>query len=117
MSKTKKETFSQRLVRIRKAKGLAQFELADRTGFSRRMIAHYETKAKNPSPSVVTKLTKALNITIDELMGHKPIKMKEPAINRSLLKRLRQMEKLPTYDKKTITNLINALVAKNRNRK
>ena len=112
MYRKEEENFSERLVKIRKSKGLSQQELSSMTGISRRMIAHYETKIVNVPPDSSVKLAKALNITIDELMGHKPLKQKESTKTRKLVKKLKTLEKLPPHEQKTITSLIDSLSAK-----
>ena len=62
-----KETFGQRLARLRRAAGLTQQQAADLTGVSRRMIAHYETQAAAPPTHVLPKLAEAFEVTVDEL--------------------------------------------------
>ena len=66
-----KVTFSQRLVQIRKSKGLTQVELGKRIGVSQRIIHHYEHKAEYPPTQKLIELAQALDMSIDDLLGIK----------------------------------------------
>ena len=114
MSKRKilRENFARKLIDIRKSKGLTQIDISKLTGISLRMIAHYETKVKYPSPDKLMLLAKALKVSIDELLGYKPVKEKEIIKNRKLLKKLKMADDLPLKDQKAIIHYIDALVAK-----
>jgi len=68
-SKTDRETVDQRLARLRRTAGLTQQQLADKTGISRRMIAHYETQATAPPAQALPLLAKALGVSVDEILG------------------------------------------------
>src|SRR5687768_5506328 len=90
-----KESFAQRLVRIRKSKGMTQVELARDAGISPRMVAHYETKIQNPAPDTVVRLAKALKISVDELFGSKPFPKMDIPKSRKLFRKLKSVEALP----------------------
>ncbi len=95
--------FAERLAHIRQEKGLTQRDLARATGVSQRMIAHYETNIQTPSAEIVLRLAKALDISIDQVMGRRPVAENGPLIkNRRLLKRLKDVDQLPPEDQKTI---------------
>lgn len=114
MAKKTIEPFPQRLARIRKEKGLTQFELAKATGFTRRMIAVYESKIKNIPPQNISPLAKALNVSTDTLLGHTVTKEKNEVLqNRKLIKKLKTLEELPSKDQKSVLDFIDALQAKN----
>lgn len=100
--------FAQRLLRIRKAAGLSQYDLAKTTGISHRMIAHYETHIKYPSADTVMRLAKALKVSTEQLMGSKTIKIKEE-VNRKTLKKVRMLDELGTEDRKTVIRMIDTL--------
>lgn len=110
-----RQPFAIRLLQIRKGKGLSQYDLASLTGLSQRVIAHYETVIRNPNPTVVVKLAKALKVSADELMGIKPITDKEPPVkNRRLLKKLKVFDQLSHEDQKAVLKHIEALSEKSR---
>jgi len=107
-----RETLAQRLVEIRKAKGLTQVDLAKLTGISPRMIAYYETRAKNPSPATIVALAKALKVSIDDLLGYRKPK-DEPVIkNKKLLRRLKDFDQLSDQDQKVILRYIDGILGK-----
>jgi len=63
------KTISENLARIRKNKGLSQRDLANATGISQRMIAHYENHITNPSIEKLNDLSKALQVDTLDLLG------------------------------------------------
>jgi len=105
------ETFAQRLIRFRKARGLSQYELADLSGISQRMVAHYETRIRNPASGTVLRLAKGLGVSAEELMGFKSTNLKQE-IDRKTLKKVRLLSELPPKDQKTILRHIEDLKAK-----
>ena len=80
-------------------------------GISQRMLAHYETKVRNPTPPTVVHLAKALGISIDELMAYKPVTVKEE-LDRRVVRKARVLTSLSKRDQKTIMNMIDAMDAK-----
>jgi transcriptional regulator with XRE-family HTH domain len=109
-----RENFAQRLVRIRKAKGLTQVELARASGISPRMIAHYETRIQNPAPATVLRLTKVLRVSVDDLFGNTPFPKLDIPRSRKLFKKLKAVEGLPLHAQKTVIDLIDGLEAKHK---
>lgn len=99
--------FSRRLVRIRKSKGITQIELAKMTRLSQRAIAHYETVGRNPSPDIAVRLSKALKITVDELMGYKSVHIKED-VSPKVVKRAKLIDRLSGNQKKIVLDLIDS---------
>lgn len=110
MAKHTEETFGQRLIRIRKAKSLTQLELGKLADMSQRMIAHYETRATNPPAAKLLLLAKALNVSVDELLGYKSFKGEEIIKNRKLLNKVKMLDKLPPADQKALIHYIEALL-------
>lgn len=62
------------LVRRRKALGMTQQELADKTGVGRTTVTMWETGAGNPRIQVLPALARALQCTVDELLGAEAFK-------------------------------------------
>ena len=56
---------------IRLARGLTQYQLAELSGVPRICICRYESGKYFPSISNAMKLAKALDVSIDELIGKK----------------------------------------------
>ena len=61
--------FSERLKKIRKNAGLTQEELASLIGVERSSIGKYESTSTIPSPAVLSRISKELNVTTDYLLG------------------------------------------------
>lgn len=61
--------FSENLQKFRKKSELTQQELANQVGVSRQAIAAYEAKRREPSLAVLLRLSGALKITTDQLIG------------------------------------------------
>ncbi|KAF1079095.1 MAG: hypothetical protein GQF41_4594 [Candidatus Rifleibacterium amylolyticum] len=116
MKEKKLAGFGKRLTRLRKAKGLTQTELAEKTGVTQRVIAYYEADDAQPPGAILIDLADALEITVDELLGR--TKIEKPlmsAQNARLLKRLQRIENLPTADKRTVFKILDALLAQHEN--
>lgn len=56
---------------LREQKGLSQAELANIVGVSQGVISQYERGDRKPTNEIHSKLSKALGVSMDELMGDK----------------------------------------------
>lgn len=108
------EMFGQRLARLRKVAGYSQRSLAAELGISQRMVAYYESETQHPPTHLLPALADALKITTDQLLGREPISPRKAPQNQQLLRRLRQVEKLPARARSAVIEHIEALVAKHR---
>jgi len=64
---------------LRRQKGISLFRLAVEVGCTDRTLQALETgRAKNPTLELLLKLADFFNVSIDELVGHKPPKKKDP---------------------------------------
>lgn len=63
--------------KLRKEKGLTQNELADKLFVSYQAVSQWENENTNPDVSIIPSIADALDVSIDELFGHK----KEENIN------------------------------------
>jgi len=54
--------------RIRKAKQMTQGDICRKLGVDRSYISNVESGNKNPTLSTITKLAKALGVSVDELL-------------------------------------------------
>jgi len=111
-SKHARESFSQRLLRLRKAKGFTQHQLADASGISQRMIAHYETRAVRPPANAVPALAQALGATMEELLGIERLRTQPPTVtNLRLWRRFQKLEQLPPTARKAVLKVLDAYLA------
>jgi transcriptional regulator with XRE-family HTH domain len=60
---------STRLSKLRKDKGLSQYEMAKRLGFSRGQLANYEQGTRAPDLETLQKIADFFEVTVDYLLG------------------------------------------------
>ena len=113
----KKETtainFGKRLAKLRKASGLTQQQLGDKVGVSRRVIAYYEGETKYPPAHLIIPLSKALNVTTDELLGIKKSKhIVDPQLA-ALWRRLKALETFSEKDRKAVLQFVDVIAERN----
>lgn len=106
------ETFGQRLARLRKARGFSQTELGQTLGVSQRMMTYYEREAERPPAHLLPPLAEALRVSVDELLGMRQVKEKPGAANTRLLRKLRDIEKLPPGDRRAVLKILDGLLAR-----
>lgn len=123
MSKIKNEqftSFGERLRQLRLEKGFTQEELASEVNVSRRVIIYYERESNNPPTNLLPDLAKALAVTVDELLGLKAAKKKKvtqaPASPR-LARRLQQIEKLDSKNKRQLLQIIDTFIEREKLKK
>ena len=112
----RKETFGQRLARFRRAAGLTQQQVADETGISRRMIAHYETQAAAPPALVLPKLARVFQVTVDELLDvtkppAEPDEAPRSTVDLRLWRKLRQIQRLPPQKRRAVIQVLDGFLA------
>lgn len=113
--KNKNLTFMENLKHIRRAKGLSQQELADKCGFTKRVISYYENNATNPPIDKVEIIAKSLDITIADLLNDKlTIKNKTDyeEIDSRILKKILKIKSLPLNEQNSIWHYINTIIEK-----
>ena len=101
------ETFGARLKQARKSAGWTQSQLAARTGFTTSSIAQFETDARKPSFDSLRRLTMALSITSDYLLGlaDKPVVIGSKAF-------IENLEKLSGDDRILLDEFVAVLVGR-----
>lgn len=103
--------FAERLEKLRKSKGFTQIQLAKAINSTQRAISYYENETDYPPAPVVAELANALNVSIEELMGIKPVKKKkEDSKDRRLWKKFQQIKSLPDRDQRAIFRMTNSLI-------
>ena len=101
---------SERIKKIRKQKGLSQTELGERIGVSQQVITNYERGIREPSIEMLLKISGALNISIENLIGEKQIKPNDET-SRALQKRFEQIKKLPSEKQKAFITMVDAFTS------
>lgn len=64
-----KETFGQRLARLRKEKELTQNDIADKVGVTSQAISKWENDLASPDIDMLIHLSDIFSISLDELLG------------------------------------------------
>jgi transcriptional regulator with XRE-family HTH domain len=103
------ELFGENLEKIRKLKGITQKELAEKIGTTQRVISHYESKVKSPPLKYIILIADALQVSVDTLLGNKPIKYE---FDTRIAKKIKLIETLSERDQKSIWSFVNALAVK-----
>ncbi len=106
--------FGKRLARLRKASGLTQQELGDKVNVTKRVIAYYEGETKYPPAHLIVPLSKALNITTDELLGAKKTKETLNPKFAALWRRLKILETFTEKEKKAVLQYVDIIADKNK---
>ena len=101
----KEETIGQRLARLRRERGMTQVELAERLGLAQPVVSDYERGELRLHGELIVKLTEILGCSAEELLGlEKP--RTNGAINRRLLRRIQEIERLPRRDQQALLRTI-----------
>jgi len=104
------ETIGQRIARLRKERGYTQIELAKRIGITQTNISDYETGRLKLSDEMVARLSLALGVSADIILGLKGRRRAEAASSVRILKRLKKISSLPTQQKKALLKTIDLML-------
>ena len=109
--------FAENIVKHRRKKGLSQYELADLTGISRRMIGHYEIEGIIPPADRLQALADSLDIPVYKLFKQ-PEKESYPetdfsGIDPRSVKKLKDILSLPADDRNDLYRILNKMLRKN----
>jgi transcriptional regulator with XRE-family HTH domain len=105
-------TFAYQLMRYRTARGMTQAELAAAIGVSQRKISYYENESKQPPAAILAQLADALGVSADQLLGISSARDQLVQHDTLLARKFLQAEELPAADRKTIAQVVDALIAK-----
>ena len=64
-----RERLAANIIRLRKEKGWSQEELADRAGLHRTYISAVERCVRNPTITIVGRISEALEVSVGKLVG------------------------------------------------
>jgi transcriptional regulator with XRE-family HTH domain len=99
-------TFGQKLSFCRKDKKLSQAELGKLSGINGDIIGKYERDEMKPSVETAKKLSDALAVSLDYLVGDGDLKV----VDKKTMQRLEDIEKLPQEDKAHIFYALDNLI-------
>jgi len=114
LSDVKRNPVGERIFKARKARGLTQTELGNKIGFSKRMIAHYESHIGIPSIDILQKIADGLNVTVSYLLGESTQKKIDNNIKPVYRRHLEILQRLPLKEQKTIIEMVEGFEFKNR---
>jgi transcriptional regulator with XRE-family HTH domain len=112
---TPASSFSRNLRRLRKERGLSQYDLAEMTGISQRMIHHYENYVSEPPLSKIELIAKALKVKTSALLENPTEEDPSDAgqFDTRSLKKLRDILELPPNDRSFLYRTLSNLTRKN----
>jgi transcriptional regulator with XRE-family HTH domain len=102
--------FGERLAAVRTAHGLSQSDLAEKLGVTREMVNYYERRAKNPTADFVQKAARVLGVSVDELLGMKPMLQRKPGPPSKLQQKIERLRQLPETKQKLVLDLLDTVL-------
>ncbi len=116
-AKFSRSEVGQRLASLRQAKGLTQKQLAKSVGVSQQDIAYWERQAATPRGDVLPKLALILEVSIDELLGIRPVKSRREGPKGKLHQVFEAASQLPRRQQEKIVELVKMFVSQYSNGK
>jgi transcriptional regulator with XRE-family HTH domain len=111
------QIFAENLFNYRKRKGFSQYDLANLTGISRRMICQYENKGTIPPGDRLQALADALEIPVCKLFENNTDVTARASnimdIDPRSVKKLRDILSLPAEDRNDLYRILNKMLRKN----
>jgi transcriptional regulator with XRE-family HTH domain len=104
------ETLGERITRIRKEHGFTQVELAARIGVIQTIISAIEGDERKLSAEMAIRFAQALDVGMDELLGPGRQAKKRRKPSRKVLRRLEQIESLPSHQQQTVLKTIDTML-------
>jgi transcriptional regulator with XRE-family HTH domain len=96
--------FGDRVTQARKEKGLSREELAELIGTSAPIVGRYERGDMMPSIEIATKISEAVGVSLDFLVGKSSLLVKD----KNMLERLEDIAKLPSAKQSELFNVMDA---------
>ena len=83
--------------------------MAEKIDVTRRVIAYYEVEPDNPPGNIIMLLSKALNISADELLGLTPVDTHDKP-NLRITRRIKKIKGLPPSQQKVLLKTIDVFL-------
>ena len=103
--------FGNKIVELRKEKGLSQTDLAAQLGIHKNVLGRYERGEATPSVDVARKIADLLDVSLDFLTG----KVDEQ-IDHTIVDKVVSIQKLPKEERERIIFTLDALIRDARSR-
>jgi transcriptional regulator with XRE-family HTH domain len=105
--------FGKNMARFRKEKGLTQEDLVKRSGVAISQIRRYEADKSSPTLDVITRLAKALGVSIDELVFEKATGIAASKImDRELLEQFEMVSALDDDEREAVKKILEGVIVK-----
>jgi len=105
--------FGKNLSRFRKEKGLTQEDLVKSSGVAISQIRRYEADKSSPTLEVITRLAKALGVSIDELVFDKAAGIASSKImDRELLEQFEMISALDENERDAVKRILEGVIVK-----
>lgn len=95
----------QRIAELRKQKAWSQSELAKQIQVSREIVGRYERGDAVPSIDIAKRIANAFEVSLDYLVG-----ASEKQINKEMLNRIEEVNKLKPEEKKMVFTFLDAFI-------
>jgi transcriptional regulator with XRE-family HTH domain len=102
------DSFGERLKQIRKLRGYSQGTLAKKINVTPRVISYYERESKYPPAKLLSDLSSALEISIEELLGSEPVRQDARTVDAKFWPKWQELKE---DEKKTVSRLVDTLLA------
>lgn len=107
------ESIGERIVRLRKERGITQKELAAALAVSQPVISDYEHGEIRMHGELIIQMAKILKVSTDELLGLEKIERDQGAVkDKRLLRKVKEIENLPRRDQEALLRTIEAFLSK-----
>jgi transcriptional regulator with XRE-family HTH domain len=98
--------------KVREAKGLTQKEVALSLKMDASQYSRIENGKTDPSFTIVTKIAKALGVTLSELFKADEIFTDVHSADKTLMEKIKVIEQLDEQERNSLYNIIDGLFAK-----
>ena len=85
-------------------------QFARLVGLSQQMIDYYERRAKNPTAEFVQKAAQVLGVSVDELLGVKPLARRKPGPQSKLQRKIERVRDLPENKQKLVLDFLDTVL-------
>ena len=104
----------ERLAALRKAKGLTQIDVAQALDITQTLISKYERGDLLMHGELIAQFASVLGVSADDILGIESKRSKPalPAVDKTLARRLAQLQKLPRRDRDALLRTLDAFLAK-----
>ncbi|MGH9943549.1 MAG: helix-turn-helix domain-containing protein [Pyrinomonadaceae bacterium] len=112
------DTIAQRLVRLRKERGITQAQMAERLGVSQPVVSDYERGALRLHGELILKVAEILGVSADELLGREASgsQQKKRGRQSQLERQLAAIADLPRQQQQQLLAVVEAFISQHASR-